>query len=809
MQEHVDKAMGHDPERQSPNSIEQPDGGSDENSGGSNSKKTRLIVATIGFVLFLIFVIGLFFLFAQDEIAPGLALSFLAGLTMIFLPCTLPMAFVIVPLTLGKNPKKGFLMALSFGLGLSITLSFYGVFIAFLGQFIGLTKATQGMLILGGGAAFIFGLSEIGLLKFRLPAYSGKFPDFIQRRGDYIKTFLLGLFLGNAGVGCPNPAFYVLMGYIATVGDLFNGWFLGFVHGLGRAVPLIFLAILGILGINATSKVAGKQDVIERYMGWVLIVIGAFILTFGLFGHDWFILSGIHTGWEQIIYTIGGENFTENILRHEHKLIAGQEFLKYGNLFFLGLVALIMLLFWKKKKPSNKQLGYMAGLFIALVLIVGWSTGWTFTFGKSVGGHAEHITGEGSSGDLNVPPGLDGALVLDDGTVRTVNGDNADGAHVMPDGTVMLGTGEVIPGAHVMPDGTVMVMQMISSSQISSLPKRTPADRVDELPYVLKEDGVKEFQLTVDEFQWEYEPGRFIHAWGYNGQIPGPVIRVQEGDKVRVVVKNNLPNDGTSVHWHGQHLGEGNWDSDGVPGLTQDPIAPGQEFVYEFDAISVGTRWYHSHGQNHITVAQQLDMGLSGVFITEPENQTLSYDREYILMLDEWDILPGGVNPAFSHVHGAATPGAVPEFNTFTINGRIFPFIDPIKVKEGEKALIRIVNGGTSAFHPMHTHGHDFELVAFDGNDVPSSVAQERNTYTVHPGETADFLLTANNPGNWLFHCHHAHHAAAGMIMLIEYEGFEAPTTDDLRKMREEAIKAEDAKSSQGNSTDGHTDHTH
>jgi len=335
-----------------------------------------------------------------------------------------------------------------------------------------------------------------------------------------------------------------------------------------------------------------------------------------------------------------------------------------------------------------------------------------------------------------------------------------------------------------MPDGTVMVMQMVETSFISSLPKRGPEDRISELSFVMK-DGVKEFRLSVDEIQWEYEPGQYIHAWGYNGQIPGPTIRAAEGEKVRVIVKNNLPNDATTIHWHGQAI---KWEADGVPNLTQKPIQPGEEYVYEFEPKPDGTKWYHAHGNNEKTPAQQLDMGLSGVFIIEPDKPTVEYDREYVLLLDEWNILPGGVNPAISHVHGAATPGAVPEFNTFTINGRVFPYIDPIKVKEGEKVLIRIVNGGTTAFHPMHTHGHDFELVALDGNPVPKAAVQERNTYTIHPGETADFLLTANNPGNWLFHCHQVHHAAAGMVLLIEYEGFDGPTTDDIRKMKTKAI---------------------
>lgn len=741
MEEHVKKAMGHEDQGEVGHS---PD-----------DKKVKFRIALLGFFLFLIFVIGIFWFIFNPELGAGLSLSFIAGLTMIFLPCTLPMAFVIVPMTMGKAPLKGFLMAVSFGTGLSVTLSFYGVFIAYVGQFLGLTAATQIMLIIGGAASLLFGLSEIGLIKFRLPAYSGKFPDFIQKQGDYIKTFLLGLFLGNAGVGCPNPAFYVLMGYIATVGDLFNGWILGFVHGVGRAVPLIFLAILGILGINATGKLTGKQEIVEKYMGWVLIIIGSFILTFGLFGHDWFVSSGIHTTWEKIVVEVAGEQFGENILQHTHKLVDIEGFIEYGNMFFLGIIGLTIALFAKFKHPSRKFLRNLLILYALIVLSIGYVTSWTFKLSPDAT-HGAH------------------------GTSEVVEGEEEHDDH----------EGGGVHANHTLPD----------ADSIATLPKRGPEDRIGELPFIMK-DGVKEFQLTVEEIQWEYEPGQYIHAWAYNGQVPGPTIRVTEGEIIRVIVKNNLPNDGTSVHWHGVAV---NWASDGVPGLTQDPIAPGEEFMYEFEAKPEGTRFYHSHGSDHITAAQQMDMGLSGPFIVEPIVQTLEYDREYTLLLDEWDILAGGVNPAVGHIHGAATEGAVPEFNTFTINGNIFPYIDPIKVREGERVLIRIINGGTTAFHPMHTHGHEFELVALDGNPVPEAAVQDRNTYTVHPGETADFLLTANNPGNWLFHCHHVHHASAGMIMLVEYEGFVGPDTDDLRASIAESMLMEMEESLEETEDHGH-----
>ena len=285
----------------------------------------------------------------------------------------------------------------------------------------------------------------------------------------------------------------------------------------------------------------------------------------------------------------------------------------------------------------------------------------------------------------------------------------------------------------------------------------------------VEKDGLKEFHLEASEFRWEYEAGKWVHVWGYNGQIPGPEIRVTEGDAVRVIIQNNLP-DATSIHWHGVDVP---WQQDGVPGITQEAILPGASFTYEFAALPAGTRFYHSHGKDHATAAQQLDMGLSGAFIVEPKEQTLTFDKEFTLLLDEWDIMMGGVNTAISHMHGAGMMGAVPEFNTFTINGRVFPYIDSLKIEEGDRVLVRFINVGSSATHPMHLHGHSFDVVAKDGFPISRSAIETRNTISLNPGETVDILVYANNPGPWLLHCHHAHHAAAGMITLMEYEGFE------------------------------------
>ncbi|MDP3770557.1 MAG: cytochrome c biogenesis CcdA family protein [bacterium] len=413
-----------------PNSTPPVVGGGSETKviSAQHEKAIRFKIAMFGFFLFIVFVVGLFWMITTPELTVGLTLSFVAGLSMIFLPCTLPLAFVIVPLTMGKDPKKGLFMALSFTLGLTITLSLYGVFIAAIGKTFGLkSDAEVYAVLLGGFAAFIFGLSEVGLLKFKLPSYSGNFPGFIQRQKDYMKTFLLGLLLGNAGVGCPNPAFYLLLGYIATTGDLFNGWFLGFIHGMGRSVPLIFLAILGTLGVNALSGVAKHKEGIQKVMGWMLLIIGAYLLTFGIFGHDWFIASGIHSGWEQFVVNVTGARFGENILKHEHKLIDVVNFIQYGNMFFLGLLAVTILAAFVFRRPSRRTMVWLSVTYIIIALIIGYSTAWTFKLspnmrmqhgatappsdaggGAHTGGHAvyheEGDVREGVAVNFNVSP---------------------------------------------------------------------------------------------------------------------------------------------------------------------------------------------------------------------------------------------------------------------------------------------------------------------------------------------------------------------------------------------------------------------
>jgi len=267
-------------------------------------KSGRFILALVGVGLFIAIGVGLFWLATTSGQSVGVALTFAAGLSMIFLPCTLPLVFVIVPMTLGKSPAKGFTMALLFGLGISITLAIYGVIISQLGGYLGLDKFTQYLFLFAGSVAILFGLSELSLIHITLPGFSGAAPSWLQKKSDYLKAFSMGLLLGNAGIGCPNPAFYVILIYIAGIGSIGVGAELGFVHGLGRAVPLLLIVILAILGVNTTKWIVSRKESINKITAWSLVAVGSFILTYGLWGMHWWEDSIFHVVWNQFIMNI-------------------------------------------------------------------------------------------------------------------------------------------------------------------------------------------------------------------------------------------------------------------------------------------------------------------------------------------------------------------------------------------------------------------------------------------------------------------------------------------------------------------------
>jgi len=270
------------------------------------AKKSMVLIS---FALFSLIFVGLVFALETSEIdsqehtsyLSWLVIAYVAGLSMIVLPCTLPLVFIIVPLSMGKGYKKGLTMALLFSLGLVITITAYGVGIAAIGQSASLDQVSTVMFLIAGSAAFVFGLSQLKIISLRMPSYSGT-PKFIQKRGEYAKSFFMGLLLGNAGVGCPNPLFYWLLIYIAGTGSLEIGASVGVVHGVGRAIPLILMSVLAVIGINATKSLTVKRESIERASGWMLIIIGAFLIINGLpEGHEWYEETFIHQGWNNLI----------------------------------------------------------------------------------------------------------------------------------------------------------------------------------------------------------------------------------------------------------------------------------------------------------------------------------------------------------------------------------------------------------------------------------------------------------------------------------------------------------------------------
>ncbi len=257
-------------------------------------------------------------------------------------------------------------------------------------------------------------------------------------------------------------------------------------------------------------------------------------------------------------------------------------------------------------------------------------------------------------------------------------------------------------------------------------------------------DGVKVYHLIAEEVNHEFAPGLKAFCWGYNGRVHGPTIEAVEGDRVRIYVTNKLPA-ATTVHWHGILLPNG---MDGVGGLTQRAIQPGETFRYEFTLRQASTNMYHSH-HDEMT---QMGMGLMGMFIVHPRQPRVRPDREFAILLSEWRVDVGTHRP---------NPNEMTDFNLLTMNARIYPGTDPMVVKRGERVRIRIGNLSAMDHHPIHLHGHEFKIVGTDASDSdPETIRHERfeGTVLVPVGQTRAIEFIADNPGDWAMHCHMTHH---------------------------------------------------
>jgi FtsP/CotA-like multicopper oxidase with cupredoxin domain len=277
-------------------------------------------------------------------------------------------------------------------------------------------------------------------------------------------------------------------------------------------------------------------------------------------------------------------------------------------------------------------------------------------------------------------------------------------------------------------------MDAMHEKGVKAFPARTEG-KGNQLMQPRVEKGVKVYEITAREIQWESEPGKKVKAWAYNDQVPGPQIRVREGDRVRLVLKNELP-ESTAVHFHGLELPN---DQDGVPFITQPPVKPGESYTYEFTVPNAGSHMYHSHHN----AAKQVGMGLLGAFIVEPKQKRSieKVDVDYVMILNDG-------------------------FHGYTLNGKGFPATEPVVAKLGQKVRIRFMNEGMM-IHPMHLHGMHMTVIDKDG--WPQPAPWKCDTLNIAPGERWDVIVNCNNPGTWAFHCHILPHAESehGMFGMV------------------------------------------
>ena len=336
----------------------------------------------------------------------------------------------------------------------------------------------------------------------------------------------------------------------------------------------------------------------------------------------------------------------------------------------------------------------------------------------------------------------------------SIGADDVDGA-IMPPGMIMTR------------DTPAEAMRDMAAVDPDDVEYTAPAAAQGDLPLEPRiENGVKVFDLEASVIEWNILDDEQVMAYAFNRQVPGPRIRVTEGDRIRINVTNRLP-ESTSVHWHGLILPNA---MDGPAEITQEPIAPGETFTYEFTTQQRGTYFYHSHDHPD----RQQALGLYGALIIDPKDPAdypYRYDHELVVQLQEWLEREGYTYPAMP------MEGGMPNF--FTINGKSYPETQTVKMKVGERLLVRFIGTNSGFIHPMHIHGGPFHIVETDGYPVPEAAQLVKDTVNVGPGERYDVVWEAREPGKWLLHCHINHHVTnnnveeeggGGLTLIIEVE---------------------------------------
>jgi FtsP/CotA-like multicopper oxidase with cupredoxin domain len=288
----------------------------------------------------------------------------------------------------------------------------------------------------------------------------------------------------------------------------------------------------------------------------------------------------------------------------------------------------------------------------------------------------------------------------------------------------------------------------------------------------LAQAEAREFNLTIDEMKIKVAPDLDYQVFAFNGQVPGPLIHVKEGDDVTVHVSNNttLPH---TIHWHGQYQ-RNNWQMDGVPGVTQKAIEPGETFTYKFKAEKTGSTWYHCH----VNVSEHVGIrGMWGPLIVDPAKPSAleqKVTKDVIMMLSSWD------SQYAEKLGSGGSPMDVP--NYFSMNGKAFPLTQPIKVKQGDVVRLRMFGAGAE-IHSIHTHGHDMLITHKDGRALPAPYYVD--TILIGPGERYDAIMEMDNPGLWMVHDHvdpqvtNTGKHGGGVMTAIVYDGIKPLFPDD------------------------------
>lgn len=307
-------------------------------------------------------------------------------------------------------------------------------------------------------------------------------------------------------------------------------------------------------------------------------------------------------------------------------------------------------------------------------------------------------------------------------------------------------------GNLVMPPGMIMTKTMnmeamrdMAAVDLGQIRYTAPREARGDRPLVPQVvGGVKVFNFETSLIRWNILKDVQVAAYAVNRQVPGPRLALTQGDRVRINVKNNLP-ESTTIHWHGLIVPN---PVDGPADVTQKPIKPGQTFTYEFTVNQAGTYFYHSHRNPD----RQQGLGLYGALVVKPRDAAREpkADLDYVLQLQEWLQRDGYTFPAM------IMEGALPNF--FTINGKAYPETETIRMRVGQRVRLRFVGSNNNFVHPMHVHGGPFEVVARDGEPLRESARYLADTVNVGPGQRYDVIWRAREKGTWLIHCHIPHH---------------------------------------------------